>query len=154
MKMMENPSEPVGEQAPQTQEISAEELVQIALDARLNAYVPFSHFHVGAALVTTDGQVFSGCNIENSSYGASNCAERTAIFKAVSTGARQIRQLAVVSDSENFCYPCGICRQVMAEFAAPDFVIHVAKLDGDYTTFDLDGILPNQFILEDSEQRK
>lgn len=129
-------------------EVTAEALVQLAMAARKNAYVPFSHFHVGAAMVSSDGRVFTGCNIENSSYGATNCAERTAIFKAVSAGVREIRQIAVVSDSEDFCYPCGICRQVMAEFAAPDFVIHVARLDGDYTTFPLEGILPNAFKIE------
>lgn len=125
--------------------ISATELIQIALMAKENAYVPFSRFHVGAALETDDGQIFTGCNIENSSYGASNCAERTAIFKAVSAGARGIRQMAVISDSDDYCYPCGICRQVMAEFATADFAVHVARLDGQYKTYNMDGILPNAF---------
>ena len=124
---------------------SAAELIQIALMAKENAYVPFSRFHVGAALEAEDGQIFTGCNIENSSYGASNCAERTAIFKAVSAGARGIRQIAVVSDSEDYCYPCGICRQVMAEFATDDFVVHVARLDGQFKTYNMEGILPKAF---------
>lgn len=125
----------------------ASELVRLALAAKEQAYVPFSHFHVGAALEMTDGQVYTGCNIENSSFGATNCAERTAIFKAVSEGGRMVRQLAVVSDSEDYCQPCGICRQVMAEFAADDFVIHIARADGAFKSYSLDEILPHAFRL-------
>lgn len=125
--------------------ISPGQLIQLAFSIKEKAYVPFSCFHVGAAVETDDGEVFTGCNIENSSYGASNCAERTAIFKAVSTGVRKLRQIAVVSDSDDYCYPCGICRQVMAEFADSDFMIHVARLDGQYKTYSMEEILPHAF---------
>ena len=93
------------------------ELINRALKARENAYVPYSNFKVGAAILTEDDIIVDGCNIENASYGASNCAERTAIFKAVSEGARKIKAIAIVGDKDNFTYPCGICRQVMLEFA-------------------------------------
>lgn len=93
-----------------------EKLYDIAFKAKEYAYAPYSEFKVGAALLTDDGMVFIGNNIENKSYGASNCAERTAIFKAVSEGKKNIRKIAIASDSEDFTYPCGICRQVMAEF--------------------------------------
>ena len=91
-----------------------EKLYDIAVKAK--EYAPYSGFKVGAALLTEDGMVFIGNNIENKSYGASNCAERTAIFKAVSEGKKNIRKIAIASDSDDFTYPCGICRQVMAEF--------------------------------------
>ena len=93
-----------------------EKLYYIAVKAKEYAYSPYSGFKVGAALLTEDGMVFIGNNIENKSYGASNCAERTAIFKAVSEGKKNIRKIAIASDSDDFTYPCGICRQVMAEF--------------------------------------
>ena len=93
-----------------------EKLYDIAVKAKEYAYAPYSGFKVGAALLTEDGMVFICNNIENKSYGASNCAERTAIFKAVSEGKKNIRKIAIASDSDDFTYPCGICRQVMAEF--------------------------------------
>lgn len=93
-----------------------EMLIKMAYEAMENAYVPYSKFQVGAALLTTEGKVFTGCNIENASYGATNCAERTAIFKAVSEGYTKFQKIAVVSNSKKFTYPCGICRQVMGEF--------------------------------------
>ena len=93
------------------------ELVEAAYKAMENAYVPYSKFQVGAALITEDGTLFTGCNIENSSYGATNCAERTAMFKMVSEGHRSFKKMAVVSNSKKYTYPCGICRQVMGEFA-------------------------------------
>jgi cytidine deaminase len=92
------------------------ELLQHAAKALENSYAPYSRFRVGAALLTEDGQVFTGCNVENASYGLSNCAERTAVFKAVSNGKKSFRAIAIVSDRTNPVYPCGACRQVLREF--------------------------------------
>ena len=122
-------------------------LIQAALAAREKAYVPYSKFRVGAALLDDRGRLFTGCNIENASYGATCCAERTAIFKAVSEGAKTIRRLAVVCGQDGPCMPCGICRQVMAEFAAEDFTLLAASPDGAYRRFSLDELLPARFEL-------
>ena len=102
-----------------------EELVKRALDARKKAYSPYSNFCVGAALLCEDGEIFEGANVENASYGATNCAERTAIFSAVFAGKRKFRAIAIVGakrdcEVDAFCAPCGICRQVIAEFCEPD----------------------------------
>ena len=99
------------------------ELVALAKEAMEHAYVPYSHFKVGAALLTKDGRVFKGCNIENASYGATNCAERTAIFKAVSEGYREFDAIAIVASSGDYASPCGICRQVLFEFLPDGKVI-------------------------------
>lgn len=96
--------------------ITNEELVKIADEAKEMAYCPFSNFKVGAALVGKSGKVYTGCNVENSSYGATNCAERTAIFKAISEGEREFTKIAIMSSSGGFTSPCGICRQVIFEF--------------------------------------
>ena len=96
------------------------ELIQKAQEAKEKAYVPYSGFHVGAALLCKDGTIFTGCNIENAAYGPTNCAERTAIFKAVSEGYREFQVIAIISDSKELTSPCGVCRQVMAEFCEPD----------------------------------
>lgn len=104
--------------------ISNEELVKLALEARENAYTPYSHFMVGAAVLTKDGKVYQGCNIENASFTPTICAERTAIFKAVSEGHRDFIKMAVVGSPEgkveSFASPCGVCRQVMMEFCDPE----------------------------------
>jgi len=126
------------------------ELIGKALEAREAAYAPYSHYHVGAAVSVEDGTIYQGCNIENASYGASNCAERTAVFKAVSDGHRRIRAIAVaggMADGEpaDYAYPCGICRQVLKEFAAEDFVILVARNPADYKEYGLDELLPFGF---------
>lgn len=97
-----------------------QQLLSEAKDAMKHAYAPYSKFLVGAALLTADGKIYSGCNIENASYGATNCAERTAIFKAVSDGNTMITDIAIVCSTGHYAYPCGICRQVMSEFAAKD----------------------------------
>jgi cytidine deaminase len=91
-------------------------LIELAYEAMTFAYTPYSHFDVGAALLTKSGKVYTGCNIENASYGATNCAERTAIFKAISEGEKEFVKIAVVSNTHKHTYPCGICRQVMSEF--------------------------------------
>lgn len=92
------------------------ELISKAKEAMRYAYTPYSNFNVGAALLTKEGKVYTGCNIENSSFGATNCAERTAIFKAISDGEKEFTKIAIVSSSKDYTYPCGICRQVLAEF--------------------------------------
>lgn len=99
--------------------MTEKELCQKAIDMLDRAYIPYSHFPVGAALECADGTVFTGCNIENASYTPTICAERTAIFKAVSEGYRDFKRIAIAGRSEDFCVPCGVCRQVMKEFA-PD----------------------------------
>ena len=126
-------------------------LIELAHQARAHAYAPYSHFTVGAALLTEDGQVFSGCNAENASYGASNCAERTAFFKAVSEGHTKFSKIAIVGgekDAANCptCYPCGICRQVMYEFCDPArFTVILEGSDGNILRFTLGELLPRAF---------
>ena len=105
------------------------ELICKALEAREHAYVPYSHYAVGAALLSADGQVIQGCNIENASYGATNCAERTAVFQAVAQGMRKFRAIAISGgmegrQPEDYAYPCGICRQVLQEFAEENFKVY------------------------------
>ena len=123
------------------------ELLEIAHKAKENAYAPYSGFKVGAALLCTDGTVFSGCNIENSSYGATNCAERTAIFKAVSEGYRDFTAIAIVSSGGGETYPCGICRQVMGEFS-PDIRIVLENETGEPISYPFKEIMPKFFTLD------
>lgn len=127
--------------------IDREELIRCAMDARDVAYAPYSGFHVGAALLCADGSVYTGCNIENAAYGPSNCAERTAIFKAVSEGHLSFIRIAVISDSEDYTAPCGVCRQVMAEFCGSDFEILMCKKDGSCQKALLGELLPHAFSL-------
>lgn len=122
-----------------------EELVKIAGEAMSKAYAPYSAFSVGAALLTKAGVVYTGCNIENASYGATNCAERTAIFKAVSEGEREFERIAVVAKDGSCAYPCGICLQVMHEFSKDMKVILLQ--DGKITEFELKDLLPRGFSL-------
>ena len=124
-------------------ELEIQKLMDCAIKARENAYSPYSHFAVGAALLCEDGTLFEGCNIENASYGLTNCAERTAIFKAVSEGHTKFKALAVVADTEGPCSPCGACRQVISEFEIPYIIM--ANLKGDYTVVELDELLPFRF---------
>ena len=124
-------------------------LAKIAIDARENAYAPYSKFKVGAAVVTEDGSIYTGCNIENASYGATNCAERTAIFKAVSEGHKKIKAIAIVGDMSTNTYPCGICRQVIAEFATKDIDIVLVKNEDNYIVKTMEEILPGAFTKED-----
>ncbi len=127
------------------------ELVKKAIEAKKNAYVPYSKFHVGAALLTKDGEVYTGCNIECASYGGTNCAERTAIFKAVSEGHRNIEAIAVVSDLDDYTYPCGICRQVIVEYGT-DIKMIIAKSEEDFKIYTISDLLPNSFLPEDLEK--
>lgn len=122
-----------------------QELIEVAKTYRQRAYCPYSHFPVGAALLTKSGRVYGGCNIENASYPLGNCAERTAIFKAVSEGEKEFAAIAIVADSEGPCSPCGACRQVMAEFQIPRIIM--ANLRGESKAVSLDEILPYRFSL-------
>ena len=124
-------------------ELEIQNLVNRAIKARENAYCPYSHFAVGAALLCEDGTIYEGCNIENASYGLTNCAERTAVFKAVSEGRTKFKALAVVADTEGPCAPCGACRQVISEFDIPQIIL--ANLKGNYRVVSLDELLPFRF---------
>ena len=124
-------------------ELEIQKLMDCARKARENAYSPYSHFAVGAALLCEDGTLFEGCNIENASYGLTNCAERTAIFKAVSEGHIKFKALAVVADTEGPCAPCGACRQVMAEFKIP--LIIMGNLMGNIKIVTIEELLPFSF---------
>ena len=124
-------------------ELETQKLMDCAIKARENAYSPYSHFAVGAALLCEDGSLYEGCNIENASYGLTNCAERTAIFKAVSEGHTKFKALAVVADTEGPCAPCGACRQVMAEFKIP--LIIMGNLMGNIKIVTIEELLPFSF---------
>lgn len=124
-------------------ELEIQKLMDCAIKARENAYSPYSHFAVGAALLCEDGTLYEGCNIENASYGLTNCAERTAIFKAVSEGHIKFKALAVVADTEGPCAPCGACRQVMAEFKIP--LIIIGNLMGNIKIVTMEELLPFSF---------
>lgn len=128
-----------------------QELVRLALEARKMAYTPYSHFKVGAALLGKNGVVYQGCNIENAAYTPTNCAERTAFFKAVSEGQREFTAIAIVGGAEDskklsVCSPCGVCRQVMMEFCDPDaFEIILGTSPEDYQVYTLKEFLPLGF---------
>ncbi|MGI6149672.1 MAG: cytidine deaminase [Firmicutes bacterium] len=125
------------------------ELLEQARKAREAAYVPYSRFKVGAAVMTTDGRVFTGCNIENAAYSPTNCAERTAIFKAVSEGARDFAALAVIADTEEPCPPCGVCRQVISEFFPETAVVYLGNLKGEVRETTIAELLPGAFSKKD-----
>ena len=130
------------------------QLVSEALAAREFAYTPYSGFAVGAALLTKDGKIYRGCNIESATYTPTNCAERTAFFKAVSEGERSFEAIAIVGGPAgkppvDFCFPCGVCRQVMAEFCKEDFKIIIGKSEEEYKEYTLDDILPHMFSEKD-----
>lgn len=129
-------------------------LVKKAIEARENAYAPYSNFKVGASILTEDGTIYTGCNVENASFGATNCAERTAIFKAISEGHRKIKAVAVVGSDNEYTYPCGICRQVMVEFAHGDFKIIIVKNANEYIVKDMNEILPGAFTIENLKNSK
>lgn len=123
-------------------------LLKLAIEARENSYSPYSHYKVGAALLTTSGKIFTGCNIENAAYTPSNCAERTAIFKAVSEGERNFAAIAVATS--NGVAPCGVCRQVIREFA-PNLTIILGDIEGKYRVVSLPDLLPDSFGPENLE---
>ena len=123
------------------------ELIEKALEAREKAYAPYSKFKVGVAVLTAGGKIYTGCNVENASYPVGICAERVAISKAVADGETQFIVIAIVGSGENFCMPCGMCRQFMAEFCKEDFEIIVAKSVDDYKIMKMGEILPYTFDL-------
>ncbi len=123
-----------------------EELVQRALKAREKAYAPYSHFKVGAAILSTDGEVFTGCNVENASYGLTVCAERVALFKAVTMGRRSFSAIAIAAGTSDYCSPCGACRQVLAEFGGSTKV-YMANCKGEYREMTVAELLPAAFNL-------
>ncbi|MFV0440651.1 MAG: cytidine deaminase [Lachnospirales bacterium] len=123
-------------------------LIEMADKAKEYAYVPFSHFNVGAAVLTAEGKVYTGCNIENSSLGATNCAERTAIFKAISEGYKNFTKIAVMSSSGDFTSPCGICRQVIFEFFDEECEILLGNNKGEIKVYKVKEILPIGFKVD------
>lgn len=131
--------------------MNIEQLIVAAKEAREQAYVPYSKFKVGAALVTPDGQVFGGCNIENASYGLTNCAERTAIFKAVSEGQTTFSKMVIVGETEGPISPCGACRQVIAEFCEPTMPVFLTNLNGNTQETTVNDLLPGAFTGKDMD---
>lgn len=129
--------------------MNPEKLIELAKEAMTHAYVPYSGYKVGAALLCADGTVYQGCNIENAAYGPTNCAERTAVFKAVSEGERDFAAIAIVGGPggvpQGPCPPCGVCRQVLREFCRDDFPIYLQAADGAVETFTLSQLLPESF---------
>lgn len=126
-----------------------EQWMNAVLEARKSAYVPYSGFPVGAVLVGKDGELYKGCNIENSSYGLSNCAERTALFKAVSVGVKDFKALVVTGDTEGPISPCGACRQVISEFCAGDMPVYLTNIQGEVLETTVEKLLPGAFKKED-----
>ncbi|MBQ1660988.1 MAG: cytidine deaminase [Treponema sp.] len=128
-------------------------LIEKALSMLKYSYAPYSKYFVGAALLTEDGKIYTGCNVENVAFGPSNCAERTAFFKAVSEGEKKFSAIAIVGGpngkTESFCAPCGVCRQVMAEFCGRDFKIIMAKNPDEYKIKTLEELLPESFNPQD-----
>ncbi len=131
-------------------------LINEAIAMTERSYAPYSHFHVGAALLGKDGKVYTGCNVENAAYGPSNCAERTAVFKAVSEGCREFEAIAIAGGLEDsngkpqikdFCPPCGVCRQVLSEFCNKDFKIFLTDGADNIKEFTLGELLPESFSL-------
>lgn len=121
------------------------ELIDLAIEASKKAYVPYSHFPVGAVLVAKDGQVFTGVNVENASFGLTNCGERTAIFKAVSEGVTEFSELIIYGETEKPISPCGACRQVMAEFFSPDLKVTLVAKDKSTVEMTVGELLPYSF---------
>ena len=131
-------------------EYDVKELVKTALSMRQMSYTPYSHFNVGAALLSADGKVFTGCNIENASLTPTNCAERTAFFKAVSEGVKNFTAIAIAGgpagkEPETYCPPCGVCRQVMSEFCKDEFEIILVKSETEYKEYTLTELVPERF---------
>lgn len=131
------------------EKVTNAELIAEAKRAREFAYVPYSKFAVGAALLTEDGEVFHGCNIENAAYSMCNCGERTAFFKAVSEGKKRFSKLVVIADSDRPVPPCGACRQVMGEFCSPEMEVILTNLKGDVQETTVQELLPGAFNSED-----
>lgn len=132
-------------------------LIDKALEMRNYSYTPYSHFNVGAALLAKNGNIYTGCNIENAAFTPANCAERTAFFKAVSEGVMEFSAIAIVGGPDGakeleYCSPCGVCRQVMSEFCEDDFIVICAKSTDEYRKYTLPEILPDRFGPADLEK--
>lgn len=123
---------------------SNEELVTAAKEARQNSYAPYSEFRVGAAIETDDGEIYTGCNVESASYGLTVCAERVAIWKAISEGKHKIKNIAVVCDTKELTPPCGVCRQIIWEFGG-NVPVTLANLNGGRETIEMKDLLPRAF---------
>lgn len=123
----------------------ATDLVSLAIDASKHAYVPYSHFPIGAALKTKDGTIYTGCNIENASFGLTNCGERTAIFKAVSDGHKELAEIAIYGETQEPVSPCGTCRQVMVEFFEPSSLVTLIAQNGQTLETTVGDLLPYSF---------
>ena len=137
--------------------MTARELIRLAEEASRKAYAPYSRFEVGAAVLCPDGKVYTGCNVENASYGLSMCAERVALGKAVSDGQRKLFRIAVAGreaggDFRPSCPPCGACRQVIAEFSDEDTRILLGRSDGEWEEWTVSEMLPAAFLMEDSHE--
>ncbi len=131
-------------------DINVKELINTALEMRKKSYTPYSNFNVGAALLAENGTVYTGCNIENAGFTSTNCAERTAFFKAVSEGVKDFKAIAIVGGPRDakeldYCPPCGVCRQVMSEFCRDDFQIIIARSETEYKIMTLPELLPERF---------
>jgi cytidine deaminase len=125
--------------------VTNHELIETARETREHAHAPYSNFKVGAALETTDGRVFAGCNVENSSYGLSMCAERVAIFKAISEGVREFKRIAVIADTRLPVRPCGACRQVISDLFPTESEVILSNLQGDVEVAKIGELLPAPF---------
>lgn len=136
--------------------MNEKDLCKAAIDAMKNAYVPYSGYRVGAALMTEDGKFFTGCNIENAAYSPTVCAERTAFFNAISSGERAFAAIAVAGGKDGIISgsfpPCGVCRQVMAEFCSPDFTVLVVTGEESYKKYSLNELLPEAFTPKNIEK--
>ncbi|OIK16592.1 cytidine deaminase [Bacillus sp. MUM 116] len=129
--------------------MNIQQLIEEAKKAREKAYVPYSKFGVGAALLTSNGKAYHGCNIENAAYSMCNCAERTALFSAYALGDRDFQMLAVVADTDRPCSPCGACRQVISELCPRDMKVVLTNLKGDILEITVEDLLPGAFSQED-----
>ena len=130
-----------------------EEMIDLAVRQMDHSYAPYSKFHVGAVLLAKNGIYYTGCNIENAGYTATNCAERTAFFRAVYEGERHFSAIAVNGDADDYLYPCGVCRQVMAEFCDPKtFQVIVSNKNGDYKKYTLGELFPGAFTPAELEK--
>lgn len=129
-------------------DVIRDEMVKKALEATKHSYVPYSHYPVGACLRTTDGELISGSNVENASFGLTCCAERSAVFAAVSVGHRSFDAIAVANGGDDMPYPCGACRQVLSEFCKPEAQVFICNQKGEYESYTLGEILPHSFQKE------
>ncbi len=130
-------------------DVEIKNMLRMAKEAKQRSYAPYSNFHVGACLKAGSGAYYQGCNIENAAFTPTNCAERTAMFKAVYEGEREFEALAIIWDGEDYASPCGVCRQVLAEFCAPTLPVICANKDGDYKIVTLGELLPAAFTKKD-----